>query len=300
MSEVIERESPSWHLPAMIVLGLIAIGGLWFGWNASTKLDTTQQTMTAQIKQSEQSMQQDVSSLKDRLAQDEKANADLQGDLTVVTKKLKITQGQLKTARPPARELSRSDPRVLREFELVDDRLGRRPRPAESVDLGAEAQILEDGEVGIEREPLRHVADVRADLPRAAPQVEPEHVTAPLVRSEESGEQPERCGLPAAVRTDKTEDLAGPEGECELLDRDSAWVPLSDAVDGNQGIPSGRRDRLVVDRGFSRAHTRSPRTCTSSPPRPGRPGAPPARGATAARRGQARWRPSPCCPDDPH
>jgi chromosome segregation ATPase len=102
MTEVIERESPSWQLPAMIVLGLIAIGGLWFGWNASTKLDTTQQAITAQIKQSEQSTQQDVSSLKDRLAQDEKANADLQGDLTLVTKKLKITQGQLKTAREDA------------------------------------------------------------------------------------------------------------------------------------------------------------------------------------------------------
>jgi len=106
MSEIIERESPSWHLPAMIVLGLIAIGGLWFGWNASTKLDTTQQAMTAQIKQSEQTVQQDVSSLKDRLAQDEKSNADLQGDLTVVTKKLKITQGQLKVAREEATKLN--------------------------------------------------------------------------------------------------------------------------------------------------------------------------------------------------
>jgi len=106
MSEIIERESPSWHLPAMIVLGLIAIGGLWFGWNASSKLDSTQQTMTAQIKTSEQAVQQDVSSLKDRLAQDEKANADLQGDLTVVTKKLKITQGQLKNAREEATKLN--------------------------------------------------------------------------------------------------------------------------------------------------------------------------------------------------
>jgi len=68
MSEIIERESPSWHLPAMIVLGLIALGGLWFGWNASSKLDSTQQAMTAQIKSSEQAVQQDVSSLKDRLA----------------------------------------------------------------------------------------------------------------------------------------------------------------------------------------------------------------------------------------
>src|SRR5450631_1362229 len=106
MSEIIERESPSWHLPAMIVLGLIAIGGLWFGWNASSKLDSTQATMTAQIKTSEQAVQQDVSSLKDRLAQDEKANADLQGDLTVVTKKLKITQGQLKVAREETTKLN--------------------------------------------------------------------------------------------------------------------------------------------------------------------------------------------------
>jgi len=90
----------------MIVLGLIAVGGLWFGWNASSKLDSTQQAMTAQIKTSEQAVQQDVSSLKDRLAQDEKANADLQGDLTVVTKKLRITQGQLKNAREEATKLN--------------------------------------------------------------------------------------------------------------------------------------------------------------------------------------------------
>ena len=68
---IIERESPSWHLPAIIVLGLIAIGGLWFGWNASSKLDVTQQTIATQLKTAEQSMQQDVSSVKDRLAQDE-------------------------------------------------------------------------------------------------------------------------------------------------------------------------------------------------------------------------------------
>jgi chromosome segregation ATPase len=103
---IIERESPSWHLPAIIVLGLIAVGGLWFGWNASSKLDATQQSVTAQLKTAEQGMQQDVSSLKDRLAQDEKANADLQGDLNVVTKKLRITQGQLKVAREEATKLN--------------------------------------------------------------------------------------------------------------------------------------------------------------------------------------------------
>jgi len=103
---IIERETPAWQLPAIVVLGLIAVGGLWFGWNASTKLDSTQQAVATQLKAAQQSMAQDMSSLKDRLAQDEKSNADLQGDLNVVTKKLKITQGQLKVARAEASKLN--------------------------------------------------------------------------------------------------------------------------------------------------------------------------------------------------
>ncbi|OLE57751.1 MAG: hypothetical protein AUG13_02440 [Chloroflexi bacterium 13_1_20CM_2_59_7] len=100
------RSGSSWQLPAIIVLGLIALGGLGFGWNASSKLDSTQQAVQASLKTTQQSVQQDMTSLKDRLAQDEKANTDLQGDLKVVTDKLKITQGQLKKARVEAAKLN--------------------------------------------------------------------------------------------------------------------------------------------------------------------------------------------------
>lgn len=96
------KSGASWHLPAIIVLGLIAIGGLAFGWNASSKLDSTQQAVTAQVNAVKQSVDQDMTSLKDRLVQDEKANTDLQGDLKVVTDKLKITQSQLRKARAEA------------------------------------------------------------------------------------------------------------------------------------------------------------------------------------------------------
>jgi chromosome segregation ATPase len=100
------KSSPSWQLPAIVVLGLIALGGLAFGWSASSKLDSTQQAVATQLKTTQQSIQQDMSSLKDRLAQDEKANTDLQGDLKVVTDKLKITQGQLRKARTEAAKLN--------------------------------------------------------------------------------------------------------------------------------------------------------------------------------------------------
>jgi len=105
MSEeyVVENKSgASWQLPAIIVLGLVAIGGLAFGWNASSKLDATQQQVAAQVSSLKQGVDQDMTSLKDRVVQDEKTNADLQGDLKVVTDKLKITQGQLKKARMEA------------------------------------------------------------------------------------------------------------------------------------------------------------------------------------------------------
>jgi len=102
---IVETRESNWQLPALIVLGLIALAGLGFGWNASSKLDSTQQTVANQIKTEQQSVQQDVSALRDRLAQDEKANADLQGDLKVVTDKLKLTQGQLKKAREESSKL---------------------------------------------------------------------------------------------------------------------------------------------------------------------------------------------------
>ena len=59
MSDETRTESPAWTLPAIIVLGLLAIGGLAFGWNASSKLDATQQSVATQLKTAEQAAQQD-------------------------------------------------------------------------------------------------------------------------------------------------------------------------------------------------------------------------------------------------
>src|SRR5208282_5646698 len=90
------NRTPGWMLPVVIVLGLVALGGLAFGYNASSKLDSTQQAVTAQVNTEKQAESQDISSLKDRLVEDEKNNTELRGDLKVVTDKLKITQSQLK------------------------------------------------------------------------------------------------------------------------------------------------------------------------------------------------------------
>ncbi len=114
------HSSPSWQLPAIIVLGLVAVGGLAFGYNASSKLDTTQQSVAAQLKTEQTAVQQDVSSLKDRLTQDEKANNDLQGDIKVVTDKLKITQGQLRKAREENAKLDKQSDDTTQKLTALD------------------------------------------------------------------------------------------------------------------------------------------------------------------------------------
>jgi hypothetical protein len=112
--QIIEsRPSSSWQLPAIIVLGLVALGGLGVGWNASSKLDSTQQAVASQLKATQQAVQGDVTALKDRLAQDEKTNTDLKSDLKVVTDKLRITQGQLKKAREEATQLNEATSQKL-------------------------------------------------------------------------------------------------------------------------------------------------------------------------------------------
>jgi len=96
------RTSPAWQLPAIVLLALIALGALGFAWSNSAKLDATKQAVAEQLKSAQQAYQQDITTVKDRLTFDEKANTELQGDLKVVTDKLKITQGQLKKTRKDA------------------------------------------------------------------------------------------------------------------------------------------------------------------------------------------------------
>jgi len=98
------KSSPSWQLPAIVILALIALGGLGLAWSNSAKVDAAKQAVADQVKSMQHSVQQDMTAVKDRLATAEKANTDSQVDLKVVTDRLKITQGQLKKARLEAEE----------------------------------------------------------------------------------------------------------------------------------------------------------------------------------------------------
>jgi hypothetical protein len=99
---VVQEGQPGWVIPAIILVALVALIGLGVGWRGLSYAQDTRQSLNGDLQTMKQDYSKDVDGLQQRLTATEKANTDLSGDLGVVTKKLQITQGQLKKARQDA------------------------------------------------------------------------------------------------------------------------------------------------------------------------------------------------------
>jgi chromosome segregation ATPase len=95
---------PVWVMPAIILVALLAAIGLGVGWRGLSYAQQSREALNGDIQTVKQGYTKDVDSLQQRLAQNEKTNADLMGDLSVVTKRLQITQAQLSKARKDAQD----------------------------------------------------------------------------------------------------------------------------------------------------------------------------------------------------
>ncbi len=101
---VVQEGQPGWVIPAIILVALLAAIGVGVGWRGLSYAQESRQALNGDLQTMKQGYTKDIDSLQQRLAQAEKANTDLTGDLNVVTKKLQITQGQLKKARQEAQD----------------------------------------------------------------------------------------------------------------------------------------------------------------------------------------------------
>lgn len=99
---VVQEGLPGWVTPVIIVVALVALAGLGVGWHGLSEAQDTRQSLSSDLQTLKQDNSKSADALQQRLSAAEKANTDLAGDLTVVTKKLSITQGQLKKARQDA------------------------------------------------------------------------------------------------------------------------------------------------------------------------------------------------------
>jgi F0F1-type ATP synthase membrane subunit b/b' len=96
---------PRWVALAIIVLALVALAGVWIGWRASNYAQETRQAVNGDIQAMKQTYDKNIDAVKQGLAEARRTNTDLQDDLSVVTKRLQVTQGELKRAREEAQQL---------------------------------------------------------------------------------------------------------------------------------------------------------------------------------------------------
>ena len=89
---------PRWVWFAVVVLAAVSVLGLAVGWNATTQAKKAEQALDSQTSQNKL-VGQDLQALNQRLTQAEEVNTQLQNQLVAVTDKMKMTQGEVTTAR---------------------------------------------------------------------------------------------------------------------------------------------------------------------------------------------------------
>jgi chromosome segregation ATPase len=99
-----ETAAPRWMGLAVVALAVVSLVGLGVGWSASNRSKALEQTIAGQNQQFTQFKQGD-DVLGQRLAKAEDANAQLEGELSVVTDKMKLTQTELGRARTQAKKI---------------------------------------------------------------------------------------------------------------------------------------------------------------------------------------------------
>ena len=95
---VTESTTPAWIGIVIVVLAVISIVGLGMAWSATNHAKSLDQAINTQT----QAYKQNADMLVQRLAKAEDTNAQLQGELSVVTDKMKLTQSEIARARTQA------------------------------------------------------------------------------------------------------------------------------------------------------------------------------------------------------
>jgi hypothetical protein len=108
-----EATAPRWVGIVVVALAVVSLVALGAGWTASTRSKELEQSLATQAQQFKQN--DDVVS--QRLAKAEDTNAQLQGELSVVTDKMKLTEGELSKARSQAKKIKEDDAKELAEMQ---------------------------------------------------------------------------------------------------------------------------------------------------------------------------------------
>ena len=115
----VNRGVPGWVVAVIAALGVVAVVGLVMAHNASLQAQDIQQTFDAKAKTMQADLAGQIASLQQHQAAADSSNAGLQSDLTVVTKRLRLTQTDLKKARDEAETIRTEDEQKIAEVDAA-------------------------------------------------------------------------------------------------------------------------------------------------------------------------------------
>jgi len=105
--------TPRWMGLAVVGLAVLSLVGVGMAWNATSQAHSAEQALAAQTR----TFQQSQDGITQRVAQAEQTNAQMQGELNLVTDKLKLTEGQLTAARTQVKATRADYTKKLTEVE---------------------------------------------------------------------------------------------------------------------------------------------------------------------------------------
>jgi hypothetical protein len=108
-----DAAAPRWIGIVVVALAVVSLVALGAGWTASTRSKALEQSLAQQDQQVKQA--NDV--LTQRLAKAEDTNAQLQGELSVVTEKFKLTQGEIHKANAKTKQIKEDDAKQLADLQ---------------------------------------------------------------------------------------------------------------------------------------------------------------------------------------
>jgi hypothetical protein len=108
-----DASAPRWVGIVVVALAVVSLVALGAGWTASTRSKDLEQNLATQSEQ----FKKNEEVLDQRLAKAEDTNAQLQGELSVVTDKMKLTEGELGKARLQAKKIKDEDAKELSDLQ---------------------------------------------------------------------------------------------------------------------------------------------------------------------------------------
>jgi hypothetical protein len=109
--------TPGWVTAAIVILAIVSIAGLGLAWHNSTELQQAQQAFGSQMKTAEQTNTQQIATFEQKLTQANATSTELQSDLGVVEKRLRVTQGDLKKARDEEAKIREESAQKLAQMD---------------------------------------------------------------------------------------------------------------------------------------------------------------------------------------